>query len=148
MSSHQFDSTRQAISYLMKTLGMNNDAYLAGFLGVSEKSLHLWKPLGVGELTPKAKRLKRLFEVVNYLESEFPKMPKVQYKPFIESARITIDPNDDEDGTTALITFIIEEPESKAWVGSVREAVENYFGDKYMSPKEPRREAHSPIRQA
>lgn len=146
MSSHQFDSTRQAIIYLMKTLGISNDSYLAGFLGVSEKSLHLWKTLAPGELTPKAKRLKRLFEVVNYLESEFPKMPKAQYKSFIESARITIDPNDDEDGTTALITFILEEPESKAWVGSVREAVENYFGDKYMSIKESPSEAHTSVR--
>jgi hypothetical protein len=145
MSSHQFDSTRGAITYLTTSLGIN-DAYLAGFLGVSEKSLHSWKPLGAGELTPKAKRLKRLFEVVNYLESKFPKIPKAKYKSFLESARITIDPSDEEDGSTALITFIIEEPETTAWVGSVREAVENHFGDEYMNIKESRSEATAAVR--
>jgi hypothetical protein len=145
MSSHQFDSTRGAIVHLTSSLGIN-DAYLAGFLGVSEKSLHSWKPLGAGELTPKAKRLKRLFEVVSYLESNFPKIPKVKYKSFLESARITIDPSDDEDGSTALITFILEEPETKAWVGSVREAVENYFNNEFISTKEPLSEAVGSVR--
>jgi hypothetical protein len=145
MSSHIFDSTRGAITYLAATLGIN-DSYLAGFLGVSEKSLHSWKPLGTGDLTPKAKRLKRLFEVVSYLESEFPNIPKSKYKSFLESARITIDPNDEDDGSVVLITFIIEEPETKAWVGVVREAVENHFGEEYMTTKEPRREATASIR--
>lgn len=145
MNSHQFDSTRGAISYLTSLLGIN-EAYLAGFLGVSEKSLHSWKPLGAGELTPKAKRLKRLFEVVNYLENKFPNIQKKKYKSFLESARITIDPSDEEDGSTALITFIIEEPESSAWVGSVREAVENYFSEADISIKESLSETTAPVR--
>lgn len=145
MGSHIFDSTRGAITYLTTTLGIN-DSYLAGFLGVSEKSLHSWKPLGPGDLTPKAKRLKRLFEVVSYLESEFPKIPKARYKSFLENSRITINPNDEDDGSVALITFIIEEPDTKAWVGSVREAIENYFGEEYLNTKEPRRETAASIR--
>ena len=65
-----FDSVKQTISTLTEILRIN-EAHLAGMLNVTEKSLHEWKKLGVGDLTPKAKRLKRSFEVVVFIQNNY-----------------------------------------------------------------------------
>jgi hypothetical protein len=134
MNTKPFDSVRGAITVMTTTLGFN-ETYLAGFLGVTEKSLNDWKKQGAGELTPKSKRLKRLYEVIQYIQSQYSNIPNTELKPLLENGRITLDPNDEEDGTTALISFILAEPESTAWVGSVKEAVSDYLDSK-PKPKE------------
>lgn len=122
-----FDSVKQAISTLTETLRIN-EAHLAGMLNVTEKSLHEWKKLGVGELTPKAKRLKRTYEAVAFIKNNFSAdINTSEIKNVLENGRITIDPNDEEDGTTALISFIRAHPETDVWVPSVKEAVSDYL---------------------
>ena len=65
MSKKPLDGLKQAIAELSDALSIR-ETYLAGFLGVTEKSLNEWKKLGMGDLTPKAHRLVRLHEVVSY----------------------------------------------------------------------------------
>jgi len=124
---HKADSTKEMIHKLTELLKINN-AYLAGMLGVSEKSLNDWKGLGLGDLTPKAKRLKRLFEVVVYLKNKHPGIVASDYSKLLINGRVTIDPHDEEDGSTALINFVVSEPDAKIWVGAVEEAVRS-LGD-------------------
>lgn len=129
MPTHKFDGIRGAIAVVTNILGIN-ETYLAGFLGVTEKSLNEWKRLGSGELTPKAKRLKRLYEVIEFIRDQYPKVSSNEIKSVLENGRITIDPDDEEDGTTALLSFILAEPEFKYWPAIVKEAVEDYLASK------------------
>ncbi len=116
------DSTKQMVHFLTEELSINN-SYLAGMLGVSEKSLNDWKSLPMGDLTPKAKRLMRLFQVISYLKTNFKEVSHKEYKNVLLNGRIVLDPNDEEDGTTSLMSFVISEPEAKAWPAIVEAAV-------------------------
>ena len=119
------DNTAQAVSQLIEWLDIN-ETYLAGFLGVSPKSLGEWKKRGVGELPPKGLRLARLFEVVSYLLDKHKEIPVREYKGLLENGRIVIDPNDDDEGSISLLNFIIEEPSARVWVPSVEQVVKEY----------------------
>ena len=121
----KFDNTRQAIESLKNALQMN-DSYLAGFLGVTEKSLHSWKSMQAGELSPKSMRLKRLFEVVEYLQEKASHLPQKYYRQFIENSRVIVDTEDEEEGSISLIGFINSEPENNAWVHVVKDAIHEY----------------------
>lgn len=121
-----FDSVKQAINTLTKLMGIN-ETYLAGMLNVTEKSLNEWKKLGAGDLTPKALRLKRCFEVATYIQKNFSESIKTsEIKNVLENGRITLDPDDEDDGTTALISYILAHPDG-IWVPVTKEAVENYL---------------------
>jgi hypothetical protein len=146
MSKKRLDSLKQAISELTETLGIT-ETYLAGFLGVTEKSLNEWKKLGMGDLTPKAKRLLRLYEVVEYLKSAHPEVPTSAYKSLIENGRIVIDPKDSEDGSLSLLNFIIEEPESKIWLPCVKDVVHEFIRNNLKETERPR-ENYRPVRHA
>jgi hypothetical protein len=146
MSANSLDSIKQAITFITKTLNFN-ETYLAGFLGVTEKSLNEWKKRGLGDLPPKAKRLVRLFEVVQYLQTRHPEIPQSAYKSLIENGRITIDPNDPEDGSTSLISFILAEPEASAWAPCVEEVVREFISSN-IKETEQHREANQSVRHA
>lgn len=126
MSKKSLDSLKQAVAELTESLGIR-ETYLAGFLGVTEKSLNEWKKLKLGDVTPKARRLTRLHEVVEYLKGKHPEVPGSAYKSLIENGRIVTDPNDPEEGSVSLLNFIIEEPDSKTWVPCVEEVVREFI---------------------
>lgn len=115
--------------------------------GVTDKTLNDWKKRGIGDLPPKAKRLVRLYEVVQYLQSKHKEIPKSSYKNLIENGRVTIDPNDPEDGSIALISFIKAEPEATAWAPCVEEVVQE-FKMSNIRETEQHHEAHQSVRQA
>jgi hypothetical protein len=140
------DSVKQVIANLTAVLNIN-ETYLAGFLGVSEKSLNEWKKLGMGELTPKAYRLTRLDEVIAYLKKNHSEVPASVYKSLVENGRIVTDPTDPEDGSISLLNFIIEDPKAKVWTSSVEEVVKGFISDN-LQGSEPVREANQPIRKA
>lgn len=128
MSQKPLDGLKQAIGELTDALSIG-ETYLAGFLGVTEKSLNEWKKLGMGELTPKAHRLTRLHEVVSYLKSKHAEIPPTAYKSLIENGRFITDPSDPEEGSVSLLNYIIEEPQSKTWVPCVEEVVREFINN-------------------
>lgn len=128
----QPDSTKQMIHFALEKLQISN-TQLAAMLGVSEKSLNDWKNLQMGDLTPKAKRLKRLYEVLSYLEHTYGKMLNLNYMKILIDGLIVLDPSDEEFGHTTLLTFITSDPENTAWVGNVKMAMESFEPDEVLT---------------
>jgi hypothetical protein len=123
--SYRADSTKEMIHTILDKLQVS-PTQLAALLGVSERSLIEWKSLGLGELTPKAKRLSRLYDVLSFVSEKYEKIGKLNYMKILIDGRITLDPTDDEFGFTSLITFITSDPENTAWVANVKEAMESF----------------------
>lgn len=119
---------KQIIAELTEILNIR-ETYLAGFLGVTEKSLNEWKKLGLDELTPKSYRLVRLYDVVSYLQNKHSEIPRSAYKSLIENGRFVTDPDDLEEGSISLLNFVIEEPQSKIWVPCVEEVVREFISE-------------------
>lgn len=133
MKFDNFDGYKHAISVVSDVLEMNR-SYLAGFLGVTERSLSTWENLGGGETTPKSKRMKLLYNVLKYISENYDKIPSKDYKFILENGRITIDPDDeDDDGTISLINYILSNPDERYWVSCVREAVEGFIEEDYTT---------------
>ncbi|MBY0472112.1 hypothetical protein K2X30_13175 [bacterium] len=120
-----FDTPNQVVTQLTEWLGIG-ETYLAGFLGVSSKSLADWKKRGTGDLPPKAHRLVRLYEVISYLKKRHANLPQREYKGLLENGRLVIDPNDEDEGSISLLNFILEEPNAKVWAPCVDQVVEEY----------------------
>jgi hypothetical protein len=140
MSTTKLDSIKQGVSVIMAAFNIN-EAHLAGILHVSERSLNDWKKRGMKDLPPSAKRLVRLFAVVDYLQAKHKEIPEPSYKNLIENGRITIDPNDPEDGTTSLISYICAEPEATMWAPCVDEVVRDFVREQ-ITETEQHRESH------
>ena len=119
------NSMKEAIASITKSLNFN-ETYMAGFLGVTVKTIDDWKKREMGDLPPKARRLVRLYEVIHYLQDRHKEIPESSYKNLIENGRITIDPSDPEDGSTTLISFILAEPAAKIWAPCVDEVVNEF----------------------
>lgn len=137
---------KQAVAELTRTLDIG-ETYLAGFLGVTEKSLNEWKKLDTGEPTPKARRLIRLLDVVEFLKAKHSEIPASSYKALIENGRIVTDPYDAEDGSVSLLNFIIEDPRSITWVPCVEEVVREFVNSNLRERERPR-ETHQSVRHA
>lgn len=146
VSTKPLDSIKEAVSTITKLFKIN-ETHLAGFLGVSEKTLNDWKKRGMGELPPRAKRLVRLYSVVQYLQNEHKEIPEPSYKNLIENGRVILDPSDPEDGSTSLISYICAEPEATAWVACVEQVVKEFVRD-HIIENEKHREAHPSVRHA
>jgi hypothetical protein len=125
MEQKTFDNPNQAVTQLTDWLGIN-ETYLAGFLGVSPKSLMDWKKRGSGDLPPKGLRLARLHAVVSYMRDRHKEIPPQEYKGLLENGRLVIDPNDDDEGSISLLNFIIEEPNARVWASAVDHVVKEY----------------------
>ena len=145
MERKTFDNPSQAVSQLIEWLGIG-ETYLAGFLGVSAKSLADWKKRGTGDLPPKAHRLVRLYEVVSYLKKYHSEVPPREYKGLIENGRIIVDPDNTEDGSISLLNFIVEEPDSRVWAPCVDGVVSEYKN--FLKAAGRLREANRPVRGA
>lgn len=129
--SYKADSTKQMIQVALDKLHIS-PTQLAGMLGVSERSLNEWKTLGLGDLTPKAKRLSRLFEVLSFISENYEKMGTLNYMKILMDGQITLDPDDEEFGITSLMTFITSDPENKAWVANVKEAMASFENNEFL----------------
>lgn len=140
-----FDNANQAVVQLTEWLGVN-ETHLAGLLGVTPKSLADWKKRNPGDLPPKAHRLERLYQVVTYLQKHHPEIQAKEYKGLIENGRITIDPDDAEEGSISLLNFINAEPEAKAWAPCVDSVIVDYKN--YLAAAGRFRETNRPIRNA
>lgn len=121
----QFENTKQAVEQLKKGLNLK-DIPLATLLGVTERSLNDWKKRSAGELPPKAYRLKRLWEVLRYMETKYPKLTPTERQSVLNNGRVTIDPDDPDDGTISLINYIKAHPKDVAYTGQVDEAIVDY----------------------
>ena len=127
----QFDNCKQAMEELKDALNIS-DIPLATMLGITERSLNHWKQQPVGELSPKAFRFKRLWEVVRYLHLEYSNLTPEQRRSILDNGRVVIDPHDLDDGTTTLINYIISDPKALAYTGQVNEAVKSFMDDEAL----------------
>lgn len=125
MEFQVFDNYKQAIVKSCEALSCN-ESYLAGMLGVTERSLGAWKKLGGGDGTPKAKRAKLLYEVLRYIHTHHKDIDPTEYKSFLENARVVVDPDDDEDGSVSLLNVIISNPDETYWAAIVEQAKKDY----------------------
>ena len=141
----QFDNCKQAMEELKDSLNIS-DIPLATMLGITERSLNHWKKQLVGELSPKAFRFKRLWEVVHYLHSEHPDLTPEQRRSILDNGRVVIDPHDPDEGTTTLINYIIADPKAFAYTGQVNEAVKSFMDDETLEKVDY--EAHRSIQNA
>jgi len=117
----------QKTSELVRILEIH-EPLLAGMLGITTKSLNKWKNMKSSELPLKVKRLELTYEIVSYITQSYPgKFRGPEIKNVLENGRVIIDPNDEDDGATSLISFICAHPEEIAWVAVVKEAVNNYL---------------------
>ena len=108
------------------------DIPLATMLSITERSLNHWKQQPVGGLSPKAFRFKRLWEVVQYLHLKYPNLTPEQRRSILDNGRVVIDPDDPDDGTTTLISYIIADPKALAYTGQVDEAVKSFMDDEAL----------------
>ena len=141
----QFDNCKQAMDELKNFLEIS-DIPLATMLRITERSLNHWKQQLVGELSPKAFRFKRLWEVVHYLHSKYPNLTPEQCRLILDNGRVVIDPHDPDDGTTTLINYIIADPKAIAYTGQVNEAVKSFMDDETLEKADY--EAHRSIQNA
>lgn len=121
------DNLKQATDILVNALGVNNRTMLAGLLGVTERSLQEWEKKPLGEITPKAKRLVLLYNLVRYIEQQFPMVPAKMYREILENSRVVIDPDDLEDGSTSLMNMVISDPEEKYWPQIATSSITEYL---------------------
>ncbi len=120
-----FDSVPQAIDMLVRALG-RNQTYLAALLGISERTLSEWRSRGVGELPPKALRLVRLKDAVDYLLNQ-KKIAATELVDVLNNGRVPISPPIDEDNDSmALVAYLTAFPEERAWMPAVDAALEDY----------------------
>lgn len=127
MSLKAIDSLGQASDQLIETLGVSRKM-LAGLLGVSERNMSEWEKKNLDNVTPKAKRLVLLYNLVRYIEEQFPLVPSKMYRELLENSRVVIDPDDSEDGSVSLINMIISDPDEKYWPQVAGSAIKEYLG--------------------
>jgi hypothetical protein len=121
------DSVKAMVGFL-KTAFNASPTQLAGHLRISERTLTEWQQKGgIGDLKGKQLRLRRLADVVGYLQE---RLKEPDARNVIVNGRVRIGPSPDEDseddGTMSLMAWIVEFPEEKAWPGVVDEAAKDY----------------------
>jgi transcriptional regulator with XRE-family HTH domain len=126
MALQTLDNLRQASEQLTELLGVNR-TMLAGLLGVTERSMSEWEKKSIGNITPKAKRLALLYNLVRFIEQKYPTVPAKMYREILENSRVTIDPNDPEDGSISLMNMVISDPDEKYWPQIAGSAIKEYL---------------------
>lgn len=136
MTLPALDNLKQASDLLTDVLGVNR-TMLAGLLGVTERSMSDWEKKALGDITPKAKRLVLLYQLVRFIEEKHPKIPQKMYREILENSRVVIDPEDSEDGSVSLMNMVITDPEEKYWAQIADSAIKEYLEEEgYYSRKE------------
>jgi hypothetical protein len=126
MPLQTLDNLRQASEQLTELLGVNR-TMLAGLLGVTERSMSEWEKKSIGDITPKAKRLALMYNLVRFIEQKYPNVPAKMYREILENSRVTIDPNDPEDGSISLMNMVISDPDEKYWPQIAGSAIKEYL---------------------
>lgn len=143
MSLPTLDSLKQASDLLTGVLGVNR-TMLAGLLGVTERSMSDWEKKALGDITPKAKRLVLLYQLVRFIEQKYPDVPHKMYREILENGRVVIDPEDSEDGSVSLMNMVISDPDEKYWPQIANSAIKEYLDEVgFISRK--KREGHRPL---
>lgn len=126
MALQTLDNLRQASEQLTELLGVNR-TMLAGLLGVTERSMSEWEKKAMGEITPKAKRLALMYNLVRFIEQKYPAVPPKMYREILENSRVIIDHDDPEDGSISLMNMIISDPDEKYWPQIAGSAIKEYL---------------------
>lgn len=139
----KLDSLKQASELLTGVLGVNR-TMLAGLLGVTERSMSDWEKKALGDITPKAKRLVLLYELVRFIEEKYSSVPAKMYREVLENSRVVVDPDDLEDGTVSLMNMVISDPEEKYWPQIANSAIQEYLNEIGFNERKER-EATRPV---
>lgn len=140
----QANNTKQMIAEITAVFQVT-ETYLAGFLGVTEKSLNEWKRIPMGELTPKAHRLTQLHKVMLHIQSKHPTVPASLYKSLIENGRVPFDSGDEDYSSISLIGLIKADPESKLWMACVDHVINEYKQNMPNTPEKKAREINRSV---
>lgn len=102
---------------------------LASMLGVSERSLSTWRKQNEENISPKAFRMKRLGEVLEYikkmkLDVEQDLSPQL-VRAILENSRVLLDGDDEDEQDISLIGYIKAYPKERSWKNCVEVAVKN-----------------------
>jgi hypothetical protein len=119
----RMDSVKQMVDFSLDRLGVNR-AYLAGLLGVSERTLSDWQNKQVGELLHKGRRLQRLVEVIHFIERE---RGRTVIMDVLQNGRVPMDGDDEDSNSIALIGYITAFPEEHGWIANVRAALDEHL---------------------
>lgn len=126
MALQTLDSLKQASEQLTELLGVNR-TMLAGLLGVTERSMSDWEKKPLGDITPKAKRLALLYNLVRFIGQKHPTIPSKMYREVLENSRVIIDHDDPEDGSISLMNMVISDPDEKYWPQIAGSAIKEYL---------------------
>jgi hypothetical protein len=113
-----------AIDKMLGTLAINR-SYLAGMLGVSERTLVEWRNRTPSELPPKARRLLRLIEVIEMIEKSGAGKG-VEILRILQNGRVPLGGEDEDTGSVSLVGYINAFPEDGGWRANVSQAVEEF----------------------
>lgn len=141
---NQADSTKQMIAEITAVFGIT-ETHLAGFLGVTEKSLNEWKGRQMGDLPPKAFRLTQLHKVMLHIQSKHSEVPENMYKPLIENGRVPFDSGDEDYDSISLVGLIKADPQSKLWMACVDHVINEYKETTSIAPEKMPRESNRSI---
>lgn len=120
-----FNSIKQASKLLMRNLDISK-SNLAGMVGVSERTLDEWGKASIDDFASKSNRLIALYNVVRLIKKERPNISAKDCRCFLYNSRIVFDPEDEEEGSVSMISFILAHPEEKDWISAYNSALEEY----------------------
>lgn len=100
-----FSSCRNAVEKSCLILACSK-SQLSGYLGVTLKTLEEWVVNDQTSDLSKAKRLVRMYFILEYLLEAYPVASNERYKDILLNTRIIYDPDDDEDGMVSLIGLV------------------------------------------
>lgn len=115
---------RKYVDTILKKNIVPNRTFLAGLLGVTERSLTDWEKMDTNNYSPKAKRLILLNQIISLMCKEF---PDSNHYDLLCNSRIVIDPKDKEDGEISLINFILSDPDNTFWYQISKSAITDYI---------------------
>ena len=142
MELYTLDNLKQASEQLTRLLGVSR-TMLAGLLGVTERSMSEWEKKSLNDITPKAKRLLLLYNLVRYIEQKYPKVPAKMYREILENSRVIFDPNDLEDGSISLMNMVISDPDEKYWPQIAGSAINEYLEEVGFNLRNEREESRT-----
>jgi hypothetical protein len=123
----QIDLASYLLSNILEKLAISR-TQLAAMLMVTDRTLYDWADRQVSELPPKGRRLARLWQIINELESVIPEFGLSQdhITAILNDGRIPVESDDDESDSMSLVSYITAHPDDHGWKANVHVAVQDY----------------------
>ncbi len=118
---------KEIIDTLISQLSLTRTQF-AAMIGVSERALSDWANKSLEEMTTeKAKRFRRLVEVVDYLNAKVGDKNHGTVRDILEDGRVPMSGVGDDD-SLSLISYICASPGDMGWRANADAAMAEYLG--------------------